>query len=215
MLCRVSGYSVTAFAAPVPGFVADFSNGVSTVQDGLRRFMRQLPENVLPPLLVTALTTPPLKRPYSAEMPEVSTVVSSMASSMNRFCGCANRLSLTSTPLTMNTLSQAKAPLMTIWPALGDRSVTFGASVAMPWMVRGVASASTSSLRMLALTVGDAIAAGVSATTCTASVSAPVGSVTFCSTCNPTATDVVCLTVVKPVSSNVTSYWPAGNAASV
>ena len=34
-----------------------------------------------------ALTTPPLKRPYSAEMPEVSTCVSSIASSMNRFCG--------------------------------------------------------------------------------------------------------------------------------
>jgi hypothetical protein len=60
---------------------------------------------MLPPLFVIALMTPPLKRPYSAEMPEVSTVVSSMASSMNRFCGWANRLSLMSTPLTMNTLS--------------------------------------------------------------------------------------------------------------
>jgi hypothetical protein len=36
-----------------------------------------------------ALITPPVKRPYSAEMPEMSTCVSWIASSMNRFCGLA------------------------------------------------------------------------------------------------------------------------------
>ena len=90
----------------------DFSNGVSSVHAGLRRLTRPLPENLLPPLFVIAFTTPPLKRPYSAEMPDVSTCVSSIASSMNRFCGFANRLSFTSTPLIMKMLSKAKAPLM-------------------------------------------------------------------------------------------------------
>src|SRR5262245_55562964 len=132
MACRLSGYSVTDFAAPVPGLVLDFSNGVSTVHDGLSRFMRQLPENVLPPLLVTALMTPPLKRPYSAEMPEVSTCVSSIASSTNRFWGFANRLSLMSTPLIMNTLSYAKPPLMTTCVAFGLLVVGAVDSVAMP-----------------------------------------------------------------------------------
>ena len=67
--------------------LAHLSNGVSSVHAGFRKLTRPLPENALPPLLVMALTTPPVKRPYSAEMPEVSTCVSSIASSMNRFCG--------------------------------------------------------------------------------------------------------------------------------
>ena len=58
-----------------------------------------------PPRLVTTLTTPPEKRPYSAEMPEVSTCVSSMASSMNRLWLVPKMLSLTSTPLIRKTLS--------------------------------------------------------------------------------------------------------------
>jgi hypothetical protein len=110
----------------------DTSNGVCVVQLGLRKFTRPLPEKTLPPLLVTALTTPPLNRPYSAEMPEVRTCVSSIASSMKRFCGWANRLSLMSTPFTMKTLSNEKAPLMTTVCAFGPFSLTAGASCAMP-----------------------------------------------------------------------------------
>ena len=37
----------------------DFSSGVSSVHDGFDRLVRTLPENVLPPRLVTMLTTPP------------------------------------------------------------------------------------------------------------------------------------------------------------
>ncbi len=81
------------------------SYGVSVLQVGSVRFSRRLPENRLLPLLVMALTTPPEKRPYSAGIPEVSTWVSCTASSMKTFCGEPNRLSLTSTPLTMNRLS--------------------------------------------------------------------------------------------------------------
>src|SRR5439155_370776 len=61
--------------------LCDTSNGFSFDQLALVKFVRKLPENELPPLLVIALMTPPLKRPYSAEMPEVSTCVSSIASS--------------------------------------------------------------------------------------------------------------------------------------
>jgi len=60
--------------------------------------------------LVTRLMTPPVNRPYSAEMPDVSTCVSSMASSMNTVCAAPNRLSFTSTPSIMNTVSYAKPP---------------------------------------------------------------------------------------------------------
>ena len=61
------------------------SNGVPVVQSSLRKLMRPVPEKTLPPLLVMALITPPVNRPYSAEMPEVRTCVSSIASSMKRF----------------------------------------------------------------------------------------------------------------------------------
>ncbi len=69
------------------------------------KFARKLPENWFPPFLVTALMTPPLKRPYSAEMPEVRIWVSSIASSMKRLLAFPNRLSLMSTPSSRNTLS--------------------------------------------------------------------------------------------------------------
>ena len=108
-----------------------------------------------------ALTTPPLKRPYSAEMPEVSTWVSSMASSMNRLCGCASTLSLTSTPLTMKALSNANAPLMTIWFAFGEFSDTAGESWAIPCNVRGVASSSISGCLKLIPTTGCRSARGI------------------------------------------------------
>ena len=44
--------------------------------EGLVKFERNAPENRLPPLFVITLTTPPPKRPYSAEIPEVSTCCS-------------------------------------------------------------------------------------------------------------------------------------------
>ena len=81
--------------------------------------MRNDPWNWLPPLLVITLTTPPPKRPYSAEMPEVRTCVSSMASSMNRLFEVPNRLSLVSTPSIRKMLSKAKAPPTAICPTFG------------------------------------------------------------------------------------------------
>ena len=58
--------------------------GVVARQSSLFSDSRNEPLKSLPPDLVSTLTTPPPKRPYSAEMPPVATVVSWMASSMNR-----------------------------------------------------------------------------------------------------------------------------------
>src|SRR4051812_27112114 len=55
---------------------ADSSIGVSALQDGFVRFVRNAPENEFPPLRVIMLTTPPLKRPYSGEIPDVRTCTS-------------------------------------------------------------------------------------------------------------------------------------------
>ncbi len=64
---------------------AQRSSGVVFVQDGFTKFVRQLPLKLLPPDFVTAFTTPPVNRPYSAVMPDVRTCVSSIASSIKRF----------------------------------------------------------------------------------------------------------------------------------
>ena len=58
------------------------SNGVRLVQLGLLRSVRNDPWNSFVPLLVIVLMMPPEKRPYSAEMPEVSTCIWSIASSI-------------------------------------------------------------------------------------------------------------------------------------
>ena len=87
------------------GGVRDFSSGDSLFHAGLEKLSRTLPEKVLPPRLVIMLMTPPENRPNSAEMPEVSTCVSSIASSMKTLFAVPNRLSLRSTPSTMKTLS--------------------------------------------------------------------------------------------------------------
>ena len=79
--------------------------GVSLIHAGLLRFWRKLPLNVLPPLRVITLTTPPENRPYDAGTPPVSTDTSCTASSMNRLFCVPKMLSLVSTPFTMNRLS--------------------------------------------------------------------------------------------------------------
>ena len=85
---------------------AAFSNGVSSLHAGFVRLVRNAPENVLPPLRVITLTTPPLKRPYSARDAGASaTCTSWIASSMNRLLAVPSTLSLMSTPFIRNTLS--------------------------------------------------------------------------------------------------------------
>src|SRR3954447_777843 len=52
------------------------SNGVSPLHAEFPRLARNVPDRSLLPLRVMMLTTPPLNRPYSAEMPDDSTCVS-------------------------------------------------------------------------------------------------------------------------------------------
>ena len=58
---------------------------------GVRQVRPVRPQYRLPPLFVIALTTPPVNRPESADKPDVSTAVSSIASPTTRFCGDPKR----------------------------------------------------------------------------------------------------------------------------
>src|SRR5262249_44153786 len=144
--------------------------GVSAIHDGLLKFSRKLPLNLLPPLLVMTLTTPPENRPYSAEMPPTRIVSSWTASSMYRVWGLPNRLSSTSTPLTMKMLSYPNPPEIVTWPVLNVLFVRPGASSAMSGGVRPTGSASISRLPYDWLVVTVASALGASAVTVTVSV---------------------------------------------
>ena len=64
-----------------------FEIGVFAVHLAFDRLLRSDPLNSLPPDLVIVETTPPVKRPYSAEMPPVMMVVSWIASSINSESG--------------------------------------------------------------------------------------------------------------------------------
>src|SRR6266851_4015084 len=156
------------------GFVmpAAFWRGVSSIHFGLLKFSRKLPPNVLPPLFVMTLTTPPEKRPYSAEMPPVRMFVCWMASSMNRLFAVPNRLSLMSTPFIMKTLSNDVAPAMASWPTFDVLLFRPGARSAIWLGLRPTGSGSSSAFVYAWLNVGTVSAAGFgdSASTVTVSV---------------------------------------------
>ena len=178
-LCTIGGFALS-------------SRGVSSIHFGFEKFSRKLPLNVLPPLLVTMLMTPPEKRPHSAEIPFVMMLVSWIASSMKRLCGLPNRLSLMSTPFSMNTLSYANAPAMFTWPTFGELLVSPGASSAICAGVRPTGSASSSRLLYTVLSVTVASAAGVMfPTTFTVSVTEASVIVWFTSVVPPTVRSTV------------------------
>ena len=77
-----------------------FGNGVRATQSLLSKVMRYEPVNSLPPDLVMACTTPPWKRPNSAETAAVVIVVSWSASSMKSTLAWPRMFSFTTTPLT-------------------------------------------------------------------------------------------------------------------
>ena len=85
------------------------------------KLTRSEPEKSLPPDLVMTFTTPPVKRPYSAEIPDVEAVVSEIASSMKRFNGPPRRFSLITTPLISQRFSKDMAPEMEICLDPSDR----------------------------------------------------------------------------------------------
>src|SRR5258706_14761735 len=86
------------------------SAGLLATHASLFNVTRSEPEKLLPPDFVIVLTTPPWKRPYSAETLDVEVVVSAMASSMKRGLGVPRLLSMTWTPFTGKRLSNHWAP---------------------------------------------------------------------------------------------------------
>ncbi|MEO8348609.1 MAG: hypothetical protein ABI610_06820 [Acidobacteriota bacterium] len=113
------------------------------------KLVRNEPERRLPPDFVIALTTPPVKRPYSADMAPVRIVVSWIASSMKRLCGWPRRFSFTTTPLMRKRLSNDGAPEIAIdasrsFPP-GPLFVTPGARSVVAASVRPTGSFSTNS----------------------------------------------------------------------
>ena len=101
---------------------------------------RAEPLNELPPCFVTALMTPPVKRPNSAETPDVIVVVSWMASSMTSVpVGVPRMLSWMLTPLTVKTLSNDCAPETVVLPP-GPFVLTPGVRTTDERIVRAIGS---------------------------------------------------------------------------
>ncbi len=169
------------------------SNGVSVRHLSLFNVSRSDPLNRLPPDFVTTLTTPPPKRPYSAEMPEVAMLVSCTASSMYRSYAWPRRFSLTLTPFTMYSVSNDIAPAIEYAP-LGPVGCTAGASSSEALMSRVVGSiAIRSCLKLVATCAVRVSTSAVCPTTLTVSVSDATPSVTSSgTTCVGASVTVFC-----------------------
>src|SRR5688572_3668651 len=191
--------------------------GVLPVQDGFVKLSRSDPPNSFPPDFVIVLTTPPVKRPYSAEIPPVRMVVSWMASSMNRLCGCPRRFSPTTTPLTRKRLSDEAPPAIeNPRLALSARPASPGATPAASdtafrmFLCKG--SSLTSCAVMLVVISVVSSAAGAVAVTVMASATEETlrSASTRAVWARPTLTRRV--TVCMPSSSTRTVYSPGGRA---
>src|SRR5712671_2994296 len=133
--------------------------GVSDRHASLSNVVRNDPLILLPPDFVIMLTTPPPKRPYSAEMAPVDTFVSWIASSMNRLSACPRRFSFTTTPLTRYWLSKESAPAIMMLP-LGPLAATAGASSTASVSARPTGRRSSASfLKLLAIVIVGTISA--------------------------------------------------------
>ena len=164
----------------------------------------------MPPDLVMALTTPPPKRPYSAEMAAVLVVVSCSASSMKRSSGVARRLSCTVTPFTMNRFWYDIAPEIVSAPE-GPLGTTPGVSMAVSRRLRASGSFSTNScFRFVAICAFWPKSEPVSPVTSTVSVTPETESVAFTVVVWPITTRALRLAAAKPDSSTDSVYSPGG-----
>ncbi len=109
--------------------IADHASFVSVVRND--------PENELPPDFVIVFTTPPVKRPYSAEIEDEEVVVSWIASSTKRLYGVPRMLSLMTAPSTLNWLSNDCAPEI-VYAPFGPFWLTPGESATADRSVRAV-----------------------------------------------------------------------------
>ena len=191
--------------------------GESERQSSLVNVVRNDPENSLPPDFVIALTTPPEKRPNSAEIDPVVTVVSWIASSMKSGSAWPRRFSFTETPLIRNRFSNDIAPDMTIVCVAeslllppGPVADTFGASSIVAFSERSLGSWLTSSARTVVATGAVAAKFSVRALTVTLSETVATSSLTSSGTVCAAATFTFCSNVRKPESSARTVYSPGG-----
>ena len=99
---------------------------------------------MLPPDFVIEFTTPPPKRPYSAEIAPVEIFVSWIASSTKRFSAWPRRFSLMTTPLTRYSLSNESAPAIMMLP-LGPLPASPGARSTASCSARPTGSSSSAS----------------------------------------------------------------------
>ena len=140
----------------------------------------------MPPLLVTALTTPPSAPPYSAEMPLVLTWTSCRYSNTVFWRDAPLTSELVTMPSTVNEFSAPLAPLTWMPPSISPW-LTDGALKAIDWNERPFGRRSNSSaLTLCAMRVLRVSTSGVaSPTTCTVSVWAPTFSWVLSSNSRP------------------------------
>src|SRR5205823_7751867 len=154
------------------------SYGVRLRQLSLFSVSRNDPLNALPPDLVTTFTTPPWKRPNSAETPDVMTLVSWIASSMYRLFALPRMLSFATTPLIMKLFSYDIDPATEYWPP-GPVGATDGARSIDALMSRFVGSVAISScLKLLATCAVCVSTSPARPTTLTVSTRPPTAMVT-------------------------------------
>ena len=184
--------------------------GVSDDHESLVNEMRNDPLKTLLPDFVIELITPPWKRPYSAEMLPVETLVSWIASSMKRLRAWPRRFSLMTTPLTRLRFSYDSAPDTMMLPP-GPLSLTPGASRVAACSVRPRGSLSTrSDLYVLATVAVWAISVAATPVTCTVSVRVASASFTSSGMVAAISTCTVRWPVWNPSSSNERVYIPGG-----
>ena len=171
----------------------------------------------MPPLLVTALSTPPSAPPYSAEMPLVFTCTSCRYSNTVFWRDCPFTSELVTMPSTVNAFSAPLAPFTWNPPSISP-ALTDGAVKASDWNERPLGSRSISSEATLcAINVLRRSTSGAdSPVTWTTSVRAPTDSWVFNSNARPSTTLMsVRSTTVKPVSSNRTLYRPGARSGAM
>src|SRR4029450_6224734 len=118
--------SVPSYTGVILSTVWSVGYGVSDRHPSLLNVVRSDPLKAFPPDFVIMFTTPPPKRPYSAEIAPVGAFVSWIGSSMNRFRACPRRFSLTTTPLIRYWLSNDSPPAIMMLP-LGPLPASPGA----------------------------------------------------------------------------------------
>ena len=177
------------------GVIADHASSLNVV--------RNEPLNVFPPDFVIAFTTPPVKRPTSAEIADVDVVVSWIASSMKRLYGVPRMLSTMTAPLTVKRLSKDCAPEIVNAP-FGPFWLTPGESATAERIVRPVGSVSSCvPVYVVAAWFDDEIVSALATTSACAATELTLMLASSDLLCAPSSL-IFCVTVAKDASEKTT-----------